>query len=275
MSGIFELQVLRAGDRLMDLQFILWRCVGIVGAAVSGADVICVANFFQKLDYTLTARPEIKKPEDLRGRKITTSGPGSSSHMVTLLALQNLDLEPKQAKINLVTIPGTEINRRLALESGAVDATALRGAIGDLYSQKGYPALFNFRGSGVTMPQTLVLTTRRTATHRPQLVEAYLKALIEGIAFVVEPANKGIVGRILASKLRLSNPADIEKVYQSVSSGYERIPYPNLDGMKKLHSILTATNPKLATVRPETVMDSSFISKLESSGFIQSVYKRR
>jgi hypothetical protein len=45
--------------------------------------------------------------------------------------------------------------------------------------------------------------------------------------------------------------------------------------MKKLHSILTSTNPKLAAVRPETVMDASFISKLESSGFIQSAYKKR
>jgi ABC-type nitrate/sulfonate/bicarbonate transport system substrate-binding protein len=247
----------------------------ILDAAVSGADVICVANFFQKLDYTLTVRPEIKKPEDLKGKKITTSGPGSSSYMVTLLALQKLDLEPKQAKINLVTIPGTEINRRLALESGAVDATALRGAIGDLYNQKGYPALFNFRGSGVTMPQTLVLTTGRTAAAKPQLVEAYLKALIEGIAFVVDPANKEVVKRIVASKLRLSIPAEVELVYQSVFSSYERIPYPNLDGMKKLHSVLTYTNPKLATVRPETVMDASFINRLERSGFIQSVYRKR
>ena len=83
------------------------------------------------------------------------------------------------------------------------------------------------------------------------------------------------MGRIVASKLRLSNPADLEKVYQSVSSSYERIPYPNLDGMKKLHSVLTSTNPKLAAVRPETVMDASFISKLKSSGFIQSAYKKR
>jgi hypothetical protein len=87
--------------------------------------------------------------------------------------------------------------------------------------------------------------------------------------------QRDTVGRILASKLSLSNPADVEKVYRSVSSSYERIPYPNLDGMKKLHSIPTSSNPKLAAVGPETVMDTSFISKLESSGFIQSVYKKR
>jgi len=247
----------------------------ILDAAVSGADVIAVANFFQKLDHALTARPEIKKSEDLRGKKITTSGPGSTSHMVTLLALQSLGLEPKQAKITLVTIPGTELNRRMALESGTIDATALRGSSGDMYSQKGYPMLFNFRGSGVIMPQTLVLTTRRTASNKPQLVEAYLKALVEGIAFVVEPANKEAVSRIIASKLRLNNAADVERVYQSVSTSYERIPYPTLDGMKKLVSVLTPTNPKLANVRPETVMDGSFINKLETSGFIQTVYKKR
>jgi hypothetical protein len=48
------------------------------------------------------------------------------------------------------------------------------------------------------MPQTLVLTTRCTATNKPQLVEPYLKALIEGSVFVVEPANNNTVGRILA-----------------------------------------------------------------------------
>ena len=97
----------------------------------------------------------------------------------------------------------------------------------------------------------------------------YIEALIEGIAFAVDAVNKEIVSRILAFKLRLSNPADVEKVYLSVSSSYERIPYLNLDGMKSLHSILTSTK-----VRPETVMGTSFINKLESSGFVRSIYKK-
>lgn len=246
----------------------------LLNAAVGGAEVIGVANFFQKLDYTLSARPEIKKPEDLRGKRLAISGPGATSHIVALLALQNLSIEPNQAKISLISIPGTELNRRLALESGSVDATPLRGAMGDLYRNKGYPALFNFTGSGITLPQTMVLTTRRITANKPQLVEAYVKAFIEGIAFIAEPANKEIVKRTMASHLRLSNPADAEEAYQSVSHAYERIPYANVDAMKRLHGILTSINPKLATVRPETVVDNSFINKLESSGFIQSVYKK-
>jgi len=246
----------------------------LLNAAVGGVDIVGIGNFFQRLDFTLNGRPEFKKAEDLRGKRIAISGPGSTSHIVVMLALQHLGIDPHQAKISFITIPGTELNRRLALESGSVDATSLRGAMGELYGNRGYPVLFNFKGSGLTMPQTMLVTTRRTAANKPQLIEAYLKTLIEGIAFIMEPANKEIVSRILAANLRLSNPADVEETYQSVVHSYERIPYPSVDGMRRLHGILTSINPKLVNVRPEAVVDNSFINKLDASGFIQGLYKK-
>ena len=60
----------------------------LVNAGLSGADLIGIANFHQKLDYRLNSRPDIKKAEDLRGKRVAISGPGSTSHLVTLLALQ-------------------------------------------------------------------------------------------------------------------------------------------------------------------------------------------
>src|SRR4249919_690683 len=81
----------------------------LVNAGAGGADVIGVANLVQKLDYRLNTRAEIKRKEDLREKRIAVSGPGSTSHLVALLALQNLALDPNQAKITFLTIPGTEI----------------------------------------------------------------------------------------------------------------------------------------------------------------------
>jgi hypothetical protein len=52
------------------------------------------------------------------------------------------------------------------------------------------------------------------------------------------------------------------------------VPTPNLDGMKRLQRLLTHVNPKVSEVKVESVIDSSFMNKLESSGFIQSVYKK-
>jgi ABC-type nitrate/sulfonate/bicarbonate transport system substrate-binding protein len=247
----------------------------LISAGSTGADLIGVANFFQKLDYRLNARPEIKKPEDLRGKRIAISGPGSTSHLVTLLALQGLNTDAAQAKITLLTIPGTEMNRRLAMESGGVDATALRGAIGDLYGAKGFNVLYNLKAAGVTLPQTVLATTRRTAATKPQVIDAYLKAMIEAIAVTVDPANKDGVVRTIATNLRLSNLADAEDAYHTVAGAVERVPYLNLENMKRLHRLLIQVNPKVADVKVESVIDNSFISKLESSGYIQSVYKKK
>src|SRR6185437_15244032 len=154
----------------------------VINAASSGVDLIGIANLKQKLDYRLAARPEIKRKEDLRGKRIAISGPGSTSHLQALLALQDFNVDPTQAKITFLTIPGTEMNRRLALETGGVDATTLTGAVGDLYGNKGYHVLYNSRNTGVTLPQTMLVTTRRIAAAKPQVIEGYLKAMIEAIA---------------------------------------------------------------------------------------------
>jgi len=245
----------------------------VINAGSSGADVIGIANLIQKLDYRLVARPEIKTKEDLRGKRIAISGPGSTSHLVTMLALQGIGIDSTQARIAYLTIPGTEMNRRLALETGGVDATGLRGAVGDLYGNKGYTVLYNFKTTGLTLPQNMLVTTRRIAAAKPQVIEAYLKTMIEAIAVTFDPANKDLVTRLLASNLHLS-PADAEESYQAVINSYERVPQTNLEGMRRLHKLLLQINPKMGDVRVENVIDNSFMNKLEASGFIQSVNKK-
>jgi NitT/TauT family transport system substrate-binding protein len=246
----------------------------LVNAGMSGSDLIGIANFHQKLDYRLNVRPDIKRAEDLRGKRIAISGPGSTSHLVSLLSLQGLTIDPVQAKITFLTIPGTEMNRRLALETGGVDATTLRGAMGDIYASKGFGALYNLKNTGDTLPQNMLVTSRRIAANKPQVVEGYLKAMIEAIAIMLDPANKELVIRLLASNLRLTNRADVEESYQAVVNSYERSPQISLEGMKRLHKLLIQINPKVAEVRVEEVIDNSFMNKLESSGYIQSVYKK-
>ncbi len=245
----------------------------LLNAATSGADVVGIANFVQKLDYRFIGRPEIKRPEDLRGKRVAISGPGAVSHVVALLALQNLGLDPNRDKITFLTIPGTEMNRRIALETASVDASGLNGAVGDLYASRGYSMLFNFKGSGINLAQTALATSRRTIAAKPQVIDGYLKAFIEALAYILEPANKATVTRIIASHLRLESSAAAEEAYQAVVNSYERVPFPNVDGIKRLQGIMVQVNPKLANVKAESVVDSSLINKIEASGFSKSLYK--
>ena len=246
----------------------------VINAASGGVDIIGIANLKQKLDYRLNSRPEIKTKEDLRGKRIAISGPGSTSHLQAMLALQDFNIDPNQAKIAFLTIPGTEMNRRLALETNGVDATTLTGSVGDLYGNKGYNVLYNSKITGATLPQTMLVTTRRIAAAKPQVIEGYLKTMVEAIAVTLDPANKELVMRLQAANLRLTNPADAEESYHAVINSYERAPHTNLEGMKRLYKFMTQINPKMADVRVENVIDNSFMNKLETSGYIQSFYKK-
>jgi ABC-type nitrate/sulfonate/bicarbonate transport system substrate-binding protein len=245
----------------------------LINSASTGSDLFGLANFFQKLDYRLVARPEIKKADDLRGKRVAISGPGATSHLITMLAYQGMHFDPVQARVTLLTIPGTEMTRRLAMESGSVEATTLRGAIGEIYGNKGFTILYNFKTTGVTLPQSVLVASRRTAAAKPQVIDAYLRTMLEAIAVTIDPANKPSVTKAIATNLRLSNPADADEAYQAVVNSIERVPYSQLESMKRLHQLLVQINPKVADVRLETVIDNSFINKLESSGYIQSVYK--
>jgi hypothetical protein len=107
------------------------------------------------------------------------------------------------------------------------------------------------------------------------VVEAYTKALIEAIAYLLDPANKESVTKAMATNLRLANAAEADEAYKAVINAYDRVPYPTLDGMKRLHGLLASINPKLGDIKVETIIDDSFVQKLDSSGFVQSVAKRR
>ena len=164
---------------------------------------------------------------------------------MALLGLQNLGVDPNQYKITFLTISGTEINRRLALESNTIDGTALSGSVGDIYASKGYPILYNFKGTGVTMPQTMMVTTRRIAAAKPQVIEGYVKGLIEAIAYMIDPVNKENVTRIMATNLRLSTVSEADDAYQAVNNSYERLPLPTVEGMRRLHGLFLRLIPSL------------------------------
>ena len=49
----------------------------VIGANLSGADLVTVAHTVSGVQSKLVVRPDIKKPDDLRGKRIAVSGFGS------------------------------------------------------------------------------------------------------------------------------------------------------------------------------------------------------
>src|SRR3989442_12408744 len=89
-------------------------------ATMRGAPVVIVATLENTLPLQLIARPEIKEPQQLRGKKIGINRFGGSNDTAVLMALKAWKMDPKE--ITMLQTGGTQA-RMAALMSGRVDAT--------------------------------------------------------------------------------------------------------------------------------------------------------
>src|SRR5215475_7685223 len=66
----------------------------VVNSALAGSDIIIVAGGATSLDYWLMSRPEIKRPEHLKGGSVAISAFGTASDFVARYALEKIGLTP-------------------------------------------------------------------------------------------------------------------------------------------------------------------------------------
>ena len=117
-----------------------------------------------------------------------------------------------------------------ALRSGSVDATSLSPEFGQVVVSEGYRVLLNTAKENVPFQSSGLVVSRSFIRSHPQLVENVAKAIIEGVAFAIKPANKEIVVKSLARNLRLSKQDQVEKAYQNMVAELPKKPCPTLEG---------------------------------------------
>src|ERR1700752_5316782 len=66
----------------------------VPAAVLAGADAVLIANFSDKLLFTLHAAPEINSMQDLKGKVVGVSGIGGSTDFATRVALREAGLVP-------------------------------------------------------------------------------------------------------------------------------------------------------------------------------------
>ena len=83
------IQSLIAGD----LDFAGAVGTSAINGRLAGGDVLIVDSLVNTLPYYILARPEIKSPEDLKGRILATHIPGTSADFAVRLALRKYAID--------------------------------------------------------------------------------------------------------------------------------------------------------------------------------------
>jgi ABC-type nitrate/sulfonate/bicarbonate transport system substrate-binding protein len=221
--------------------------------------------------FTLVTQPNLRKPEDLRGKKLGTARFGGSSHISALIALEYLKLDLKRDKIILIQT-GVDPERMGALEAKAIDAAMLQRVATKVMTSKGFYSLLNMNQAKIPYQNTGLAMRRDFAGGNPIAVDGVVRAVIEGYGFIFNKNNKQAVKESIARNLRLPKVDDAEDFYQEALEELDRKPYPSLEGTRIVIRYVAEQNPKAASVKVEDLVDTSWLKKLDSEGFFEKVY---
>lgn len=258
---------LMAGD--IDLAFTTG--VPILGAATQGTDIKMLTSTSNKISWKLMAKPQIRKAEDLRGKRIGVQSVVGSTWMNSMLALEALGMEPHRDHITFLPT-GDPPTMSQALEVGRIDAAVLDPALSRSLVSKGFSLVVDLAQANVFFPGLGFGATQAYIDQHGTVVEKLVTALIESIAFVLAPANKPTVLKSLMKNLRLREPALAEEGYQDQMLLLIRKPYPSLEGLRTAQRLMGMQNTKIAALKIEDLVDPRFVQRLDKSGFIDRLY---
>jgi len=66
----------------------------------------------------------------------------------------------------------------------------------------------------------------------------------------------------------------LEETYQYTAANIEEVPTPRLDVIKAALDILSYQYPQAKETDPNLLIDTSYMKRIEESGFIRALYKR-
>jgi len=250
-----------------DLPIIGMAGQAIISARARGADLVAVAGMVNRMNYIFVGSPSVKTPEDLKGKRIGTSQIGTASYHGVVLALKQWHLDARRDRITILQV-GTQAARVASINSGGSDAIIVNPGLSSAMKQRGYNILADFSDLPIAYPLQLMATRERFLKTEPDLAERLVKAFVAGNTFTLDPKNKNRVQVVLAKYLRLAKVEQAEEHYQSALAVLPRKPYVETAGITSMIEFLAESDPSVAKIKPDQVINHSIMKKLDDSGFI-------
>lgn len=268
MGGALVSQMLAAGE----IHIAANAPAALVNLIAAGENIVMFLGVSNTSPFTLVTQPGVKKAADLKNKRIGTARFGGSSHISALIALGYLGLDLKRDNIILMQT-GLDPERMAALEQKGLDGAMLQRLATKTMLSKGYTELLNLNRAKIPYQNTVLAARRDYVSTHPKVIDSFTRAMVEGYAYVFNKENKQSVKEIIAKNLRLPNADAAEDFYLEAQEELDRKPYPTVEGTKNVLRFVAEQNPKVAAIKAEEIIDSSWLKKLDDEGFFEKVYR--
>jgi len=268
-----ELLYINAAPRVMaamlagQIQIALSGVSPLVTTYAQGSDPVAIAGAVNQINVAIFARPEIRNPEDLRGKRIGITRFGGLTDFAAQYALKKWGLQPGK-DVAIIQI-GDASTLMGALAGNAVQAATLQPPSTILAAQLTYRELLDLSKSGLDYQNTVVLTTRFLVKKSPDSFRRFMRAYSAALAVFHKQKETSL--RVIARYLKGMDPIILEKSYEAYKAWVPEIPYLNQAGMETA----VALTPGLTKeIKVAEIVDQSFVRELEQQGFYGLLYKQ-
>ena len=255
-----------------DVEIALAGGVGTVRAFAQGAqDLVFIGGFKNALTHSIVAKPEMNKPEDLRGKKIGITRLGSNSHYFAMQALRRMGLDASRDVTFIQT--GGEPEIVAALMNGTIDAGSITTPADNRAIAQGFRYLLFGPDLQISYSAANITTRRSMIAKRPQVGAAFMQVMAE--AAKILHTNKEFTYRVLGKRLGISDPKIIEAAFATEIKVMERRLEIKPEGIQAILEEVAKTDPRAKTIKPQDMIDRRYLDDMAQSGFFDKLWANK
>lgn len=243
----------------------------VVNSNLAGGDLVIIGSSMNVMTFVLMARPEIRRVEDLKSKKVGITRFGSATDFA-LRYVEDQRQVKRQRDFALLQLGGMP-ELLSALRAGALDAAVINAEVAIRARRDGFRELADISKMGLSFPTSSIVTTRSFIKRNENTVRKFTRGFVEGVHYGKTQRAFGI--QILKKYLRNDDAALLDELYEMyILQNIPRIPRPSQEAVKTVLDQMAETDPRVANLRPEQFIDSRFFQELEKDGFLQRLWKQ-
>jgi NitT/TauT family transport system substrate-binding protein len=246
--------------------------IGNVAAYTRGStDVVFIGGIKNTMTQTLVAGGNIKKPEDLKGKKIGVSRIGGNSHYFTIQALRRFGMDATKDVQFIQT--GGDPETFAAFISGSIDVANLTPPTDAQAIAKGYHYVIYGPDLKIPYAATAFVTKRSVMAKRPQVMTNFMRAMAETAK--VMHTDREFVYKVLGKYLRVTDRSVLDSAYNSEIKVLEPRLVIKPESLQAILDELSATDPRAKKVKPQEMIDTRYLDEMEKSGFFDQLWAKK
>ena len=255
-----------------DAEMTLTGGIGNVIAYVRGStDVVFVGGVKNVMTQSLVAGGALKRPEDLKGKRIAVSRIGGNTHYFTIQALRRHGLEPNRDFSFMQS--GGDPESLAALMTGNVEAAALTPpSDAKALANKFHYVLY---GPDLKIPYaaTAFVTKRSVIAKRPQVIGNFMRAMADTAKLM--QTDREFVYKVLGKYLRVTEKPILDAAYNAEIKALEPRLAIKTEAIQATLEEIAPNEPRAKKVSPEELIDRRYLDEMEKSGFFDQLWAKK